>query len=306
MPTYNGASFLTAALNSISRQGDRNIECLLVDDGSTDDTLSIAARFANTIPLTIHPVPRSGNWALNSNLALAQAKGAYACFLHQDDFWLDDRLSTLRALVGRYPAADFFLSPAIFADEQGRSVGRWSCPLPNTAGTVDSDWLIERLLVQNFIAIPSPIFRRQTALDSGGLNPGLWYTADWDFWLTLARQPTVYSPLPLAAFRLHPHSQTVQRSLDLTGFAQQMETVLKQHLPWPKINEPVRRRVALAARFSIQLNTALAARLHGVPYPARPLLMAFLRLGPGGWHRFLRDSRISDRLLSRVRATIHP
>jgi len=305
IPTYNGAAFLSAALASIAAQDDQEIECLLVDDGSTDATLAIVNRFAEAIPIVVHPVPRSGNWALNSNLALEKARGDYACFLHQDDFWLANRLATLRALVGRYPKAEFLLSPAIFVDQQGRAVGRWSCPLPNSAGPISSDGLIERLLVQNFIAMPSPVFRRQAAIDSGGLDPALWYTADWHLWLTLARQPTVYSPLPLAAFRLHPQSQTVRRSLDLASFEQQMETVLERHLATAKLDEPRRKQVEQAARFSVQMNTALAARLHGLPLPTRALLRTFLSLGPSGWQRYLRDSRISDRILSRVRATIH-
>ena len=47
--------------------------------------------------------------------------------------------------------------------------------------------VLERLLVQNFIAVPSPVWRRDAWLACGGLDLDLWYTADWDIWLKLAR-----------------------------------------------------------------------------------------------------------------------
>ena len=73
--------------------------------------------------------------------------------------------------------------------------------------------MVERLLVQNFIAIPAPLFRRDQALSVGGLDARLWYAADWDFWLKLAAMgPTVYSPRPLAGFRIHSQSQTITRA----------------------------------------------------------------------------------------------
>ena len=46
--------------------------------------------------------------------------------------------------------------------------------------------VVERLLVQNFISMPAPLFSREAAIRVGGLDEDLWYTADWDFWLKLA------------------------------------------------------------------------------------------------------------------------
>src|SRR5205085_1657600 len=100
------------------------------------------------------------------------------------------RLSVLRRLTARHPDVGLFLSPARFIDSRGRTAGMWRCPLP--AGKLAPALVVERLLVQNFIACPSPLFRR-AALRAGGLCDELWFTADWDLWLRLASAgPVVY------------------------------------------------------------------------------------------------------------------
>lgn len=304
IPTYNGEQFLARALTSIAEQEERDFECIIVDDGSTDSTIQIATTFTDKIPIILQHIQPTGNWAANSNLALANATGEYACFLHQDDYWLTNRLKKIRELIRQYPEAEMLLSPAIFVNLQGNFVGFWHCPLPKRTGPVDRKLLKQRLLIQNFIAIPSPVFRRATALKHGGLDESLWYTADWDFWLKLADHETIYFPKPLAAFRIHSHSQTVQRSFDISGFKKQMETVLMKHLNYLAVQGPSLERIKRVALFSIQVNTALAARIHGAKNSFYALLASFAKLGPVGWCQYLRDSRITDRITARLRAGI--
>jgi len=305
MPTYNGGAYLATALQSIAEEADSTIECIVVDDGSTDNTIPIIDSFAGTIPIQLHQVERTGNWVANSNVALSRAAGEYACFLHQDDYWLANRLQVVKELVQRYPEADFLVSPACFVDQRGNISGRWRCPLPGPAGHVDSGLLLNRLLVQNFIAVPGPVFKRKAALAAGGLDESLWYTADWDFWLKLAGLPTVYYPRPLVAFRVHAASQTIQRSFRTDEFRTQMETVFHRHAGRITARGRARKSIEDAALFSIQVNAALAACVHGNGLPIGSLLLGFAKLGPmGGWH-YLRDSRIFERISARLRARSH-
>lgn len=305
IPTYNGEPFLAKALLSMVEQEDHDFECIIVDDGSSDSTIQIINSFVDKIHITLHQVQRTGNWVASSNFALSHSNGDYACFLHQDDFWLANRLKVIKELIRRYPETELVLCPAIFVNENEKIVGRWHCPLPKTVGPVNSELLRRRLIVQNFIAIPSPVFKRKTALACGGLDESLWYTADWDFWLKLADCNTVYYPRPLAAFRIHSHSQTVKRSFDVSGFQQQLETVLYRYVE----RFPVQSRslkLKNMACFSIQLNAALAARIHGGKIKVGILLASFLKLGPIGWWQYLRDSRITERIMARLRARIAP
>jgi glycosyltransferase involved in cell wall biosynthesis len=301
MPVYNAENYLKDALESICSQQESEIEVIAIDGGSTDRTVTILEAYADRMPMRLFLRADLENWMAKTNLGLSQAKGRFICFLHHDDLWLDDRVGVLRSLVDKAPDATLFLHPSFFIDPCGRRVGTWHCPLP-VDSELDPDLVIERLLVQNFISIPAPLFSREAALRAGGLDEQLWYTADWDFWLKLAATgKTVYHPTPLTAFRIHPHSQTMQRSSDVGEFRHQQERVVARHLGTLELNgthDQIKRRIA---RFSIEVNTALAAHVHGSESHLAHLCSQFIGLGPVGWHRYLRDSRIIERTLSRYR-----
>jgi GT2 family glycosyltransferase len=301
VPTYNGAPYLGATLASIERQADEGVEVIAIDDGSSDATPVILDEYARRLPLRVILRPRLGNWVASTNYGLSVARGDYACFLHQDDLWLPGRLRVLRRLASSDPGAALFLHPARYIDHEGEQVGLWKCPLQS--GKQRPGVVVERLLVQNFIAVPAPLFARQAALRAGGLDEGLWYTADWDFWLRLAAAgPTIYYPRPLAAFRIHALSQTAQGVSRADEMRRQIERVLEKHLePW-EARHPDRGEVSRVARVSAAVNHALACCAHGLRPDWLALALRFFALGPAGWWRFLRDSRIVERIAARLRA----
>ena len=298
IPTYNGSKYLAAALNSVVVQQDESIECVVIDDGSTDDTLSIVEEYRDR--LNIQPITkaRAGNWVANTNYGLTVAKGEYACFLHQDDLWLEGRLEKIQDAIAAYPQASLYLHDSVFINDFGKPLGWWRCPLASKI--VAAEEMMEKLLVQNFIAIPAPVFKREAALDAGGLNDELWYTADWDFWLKLAAMgDTCYIAKPLAAFRVHGESQTIRRSSSVAEFRQQMRLVVNKHLPVEFSKE-----VSKVAFFSTEVNTTLAAMVHGKSPNLIKLATDFMLLGPMGWRRYWQDSRIGDRVSARLKAKL--
>ncbi|MDJ0595508.1 MAG: glycosyltransferase [Pleurocapsa sp. MO_226.B13] len=300
IPTYNGSKYLAAALDSVVVQQDDLIECVVIDDGSTDNTLSIVDSYQNKLNIKLITKARQGNWVANTNHALSVATGKYACFLHQDDLWLEGRLPKLKQAIAAYPQASLYLHDAVFIDGQDKPLGLWQCPLGGKSQVFSAQKMREKLLVQNFIAIPSPVFNRQTALDVGVLNSELWYTADWDFWLKLASMgDTYYIAKPLAAFRVHGDSQTIRRSSSVAEFRQQMRVVVDKHLHVKPKSE-----VAKVAFFSTEVNTTLAAIVHGESPNLIKLAADFLLLGPLGWRRYWQDSRIQERISARLKAKL--
>jgi glycosyltransferase involved in cell wall biosynthesis len=302
MPTYNGAAYLTAALESILAQGDDQIEIIAVDDGSTDATVALLESSTDRLPLRIVQRGRVGNWVANTNYGLSLARGEYVCFLHQDDIWLHNRLAILKDRLARGTAATLLLHPAWFIDSTGKRLGLWRCPLPSSQHFLNPSLVVERLLVQNFISVAAPVVRREAALRVGGLDEDLWYMGDWDFWLKLiAAGKTSYCSRALSGFRIHPLSQTVQRSAQSAEFRRQHEVVLYKHLEvWEK-RHPDQAAVRRAARFSVEVNMVLAAYVHGQRPDWASLWRSLRTLGVPEWHRFLRDSRIVERVLARLR-----
>jgi hypothetical protein len=301
MPTYNGEAVLPRALASIDTQNDSTIDIIAIDDGSTDSTQSVLKDFAKNHRALIIVRSHTGNWVANTNYALSRAQGMWVCFLHQDDGWLPGRLERLRQASSRYSEAEWLLHPSYYVDRHGRRLGRWSCPLP--AGVSGPEVSVPRLLVQNFISMPGPCVRLEAARAVGGFDESLWYTADWDFWLKLATRGRVaYMPEPLSIFGIDTGSQTVQGARDLPRFHEQLETVLVRHSKEWRAHARLAPSIERAAHFSVLLNTSLAGAISGIRPSYGRLLARFLALGPVGWYRFLRDSRILERVKARLRA----
>ncbi|MFZ2000407.1 MAG: glycosyltransferase [Candidatus Sulfotelmatobacter sp.] len=299
MPVYNGERFIAAALESVRGQHE-GIELVIVDDGSSDRTLDIVRDFAKVLPIRLLTPRRIGNWVAVSNIGLREATGDWACFLHQDDLWLPGRIERLR---GEMESAEdaLVLHNAIFVGPDGRELGPWTCPLPE--GDVPQERFIERLLIQNFIAIPSPVFRRNAAIGSGGLDEGLWFSADWDLWLRLgALGPVRFIAETLSAFRVHPASQTAARKVLPEEWETQLTTVLARHLQNLAVTGNLRAKVERAGMASIAVNSALLAASRGEPVSPSQVFLKLLALGPSGWHRYVRDSRIVQRVRSRLKA----
>ena len=299
VPTYNGGAFLPRALDSIASQTRSDIEVIAIDDGSSDDTLRVLESYRNRLNLKIISRGRVGNWVANTNYALRRARGEYACFLHQDDFWLPDRIIRLRAAAQNHSDAVLILHPSQFVDATGKVTGNWTCPFPKRQSLLNSDYVFRRLIVQNFIAIPSPIFKRQAACAAGLLDESLWYTADWKFWLALAMLgPWAYLPEPLTAFRVHLGSQTAMGAA--RSQAAQLKSVLKSALPAIGKDDSLRR----VARYSVHVNQSLAHCFFRGKYPPTRLLLRGVRLGPVDFIRYLRYSRILERVSARFSTTL--
>jgi len=302
MPIYNGSSYLAEALESVVEQGDKDVEIIAVDDGSEDGSIAILEDFARSIPITILRNGHEGNWVACTNKALARARSDHVCFLHQDDVWFPGRLSVVKRLLRVMPDAVLFIHASRFINKNGKDLGLIHCPLPTTK-LMPSSRIVERLLVQDFIATPAPVFRRDAALAVGGLDESLWYSADWDFWLKLAGAgPAVYCSAPLCGFRIHRESQTISRSDAIEEIARQAKTVFERHFScWAK-RLPTSLELEPVARFANQLNEHLCAVFRGRRGHWLDVMRHFLALGLRGWHRFARDSRIAERVCARLRA----
>jgi glycosyltransferase involved in cell wall biosynthesis len=301
MPSYCGERWIDASLSSLAAEATDGVEVLLIDSSPTSATRDIARNYSGRLRLRVFERCDLLSWQTKTNFGVEIADSSHICWLGVDDLWLPGRVAAVRAWIESFPEAPLHLAPTAIIDKGGRKLGVWRCPLP-AKGELRSALVTERLLVQNFVAAPAPVFRRDAWLNCGGLDENLWYTADWDIWLKLAACGSVYYHDPITVgFRIHGGSLTVTGSRDTTDFARQMQIVLDRHL----IKLGARSKgIERAARASITVNIALASATAG---NLRGLLRAaseVVRLGPVGIHRYLRDSRIVDRLAPRVRGKL--
>ena len=303
MPIYNGGAYLRFALDSIALQSDPDIECIAVNGDSTDNTLSILQEYQRVLSIKILKSARQTNWVEKTNLALSYAQGEYACFLHHDDVWFENRAITMKRLTREFPEASLILHPSVFLGRTGKRVGPWKCPLPPYPKLIEPTLMLGRLLVQNFISIVGPVFKRRIALALGGLEESFWYTADWDFWLKIAGTGySLYYPTPLSGFRIHPSSQTFVGSAALDDFKNQHLTVAQKHLSLWDASDTEREKVKRLSDFSTEVNTTLAGLAHGHNADLRRLLAGLVKLGPKSATQYLMYSRIWERASARALA----
>ena len=160
--------------------------------------------------------------------------------------------------------------------------------------------MLNRLIVQNFVAICAPVIRRDLFLDVGGLDRTLWYTADWDLYLKLLGKGMVlYHHEFLASYRIHGDALTISGSRDGADFEAQMAQVLDKH--WPSGETAGLRRLRARASASVAINVALARTLHRERGRTFNCAAAVLRLGPHGFATLLRDTRLLERVLPRAK-----
>lgn len=300
LPSHNGQRWLPDTLCSLVRQNNPEIEVVLVDSSDDNASLGIVERFSDALVLRYHRRPDLKPWTAKTNFAVQQATGSYICMLHQDDLWQPERAAHIRDWITRWPDAVMHIHPAFIIDETGKRLGLWRCPLPSNS-PIPADTLLARLLVQNFIAIPTPVIRRHAFLAAGGLDDRLWYTADWDLYLKLAiAGPVYYHSDALACFRIHKSSLTVSGSRSIDDFRSQMEIVVARFAD--RLAPRSAQAVLPVARAAIAVNTALAAANSSQPAGLTRALLRVIALGPSGVFRFVRDSRIVERTWPRLRA----
>jgi glycosyltransferase involved in cell wall biosynthesis len=189
VPTYNGARFLDATLRSLGAQTHGNLEVIVVDDGSTDDTLGVAR--ASAVPASV-VVQQNLGVAVARNRGLAQARGQWVGFVDQDDLWRRDRVSSLVEHANRHELKAVASTEHPFAldsdREALRAVGdgrdRWprdwiddgaEDALVDTASQTPPGPPerigVERLMQGAAMLTTSVLYDRETALAAGGFAP---------------------------------------------------------------------------------------------------------------------------------------
>src|SRR5215213_4686997 len=105
----NAEKFIQEAIDSVLAQTHENVELLLVDDGSTDESTQIALRFAERFPKKVRYLEHAGHEnrgaAASRNLGLRHARGEYIALLDADDVWLPNKLEEQVAILGSHPEA---------------------------------------------------------------------------------------------------------------------------------------------------------------------------------------------------------
>jgi glycosyltransferase involved in cell wall biosynthesis len=220
VPTYNGAAFLADTLASIAAQTFDDYEVLIVDDGSTDDTLRIAEAHASAHDRVrvIRNPQRRGSSARNANECLTHARGQWIKFLFQDDLMAPTCLERMLDAGHRGPLVitrhDYVFEPDV--DDMTRSQYE---SLPTLEATLppeyaDADDFCDAVLTHwciNFIGPTSSSLIHRRCIDRyGAFDPNIVTFPDLEYWIRVgSNEGLAIVPERLVSFRVHNRSISV-------------------------------------------------------------------------------------------------
>jgi glycosyltransferase involved in cell wall biosynthesis len=205
IPCFNQARFLPAAVSSVRAQHHPSVDCIVVNDGSTDDTATVAA----ALGVRVIEQANAGVSAAR-NAGLAATAGEIVIFLDADDELLPQAASLAVAALEAAPEAAAVVGRCQVIDEEGS-------PQPADHRPIDTSRLYEEWLSGNFVWAPAAAaFRTQALQEAGGFPEGLGPAADYAVYLRLARSGAVrVITSEVARYRRHDESMSRDPALML-------------------------------------------------------------------------------------------
>jgi glycosyltransferase involved in cell wall biosynthesis len=206
IPCYNQAHFLSEAIDSVLTQTYPHFEIIVVDDGSTDNTFEVAARYPE-----VHCI-RQGNQGLSAarNTGFGKSKGSYLVFLDADDRFLPNALDAGLECLNSHPECAFVYGHVKFIASDGS-------PLPTPKQVcIEKDHCLE-LLLSGYIHTSGVVMYRRTVFGAvGGFDTRLEACEDCDFEIRIARDfPTYCHGKVILEYRQHSASMSRNSALML-------------------------------------------------------------------------------------------
>jgi glycosyltransferase involved in cell wall biosynthesis len=184
IPTYNRSGIVRRAIDSVLAQTYADLEVVVVDDGSTDDTRAVLENYESRVRYVRQ---ENAGPAAARNHGMRVARGEFIGFLDSDDLYFPENVAAHLRAFERSPEAGLVYTGIEIVDHEGKRI-KDVRPNPEDRGFV-----FERLIRYNFITSSTVLMRRAAMEFAGSMNTSLWFAEDWYFWLRVAsRFPVEY------------------------------------------------------------------------------------------------------------------
>jgi glycosyltransferase involved in cell wall biosynthesis len=224
IPTYNRPKLLQEAIESALAQTYPNVEIIVVDDGSTDNTAEIAAQYGGKVT---YIKQANQDVAAARNTGGRAASGEYLTFLDDDDLIMPTKIARQVQVLLSRPEVGLVHCRFYYANEEGEPVYQ--------VGQLPEGDILPRLLRNNFVWVGAPLIHRRCLDQVGWFDeqiPAI--TADWDMWLRIAQAGYRFGCVqePLGAYRIHRNGMMSDvADLERGIFAVLEKAFLNSHLP---------------------------------------------------------------------------
>lgn len=197
--TYNRADLIGEAISSAQQQTYTNLEIIVLDDASVDDTEKIVCAYAEKDSRIIYFKQKTNvGIAQNRNSGLNQARGKYIAILDSDDVWVDnEKLSKQVAFLEMNVKHGLVGTWLQNIDGHGKI-------LDTTIFETDNQSIRKHILCRNQFAQSSLLYRTQLARDAGGYNVSYKVCDDYDLWLKIGLNAEFANmPEYMTGYRIH-------------------------------------------------------------------------------------------------------
>ena len=209
IPAFNVAKFIKGAIESVFNQTYKNIEIIVVDDGSTDATREIVNSFGDKV---MHIDQSNQGHAIARNTGLKVSSGRYCAFLDADDYWLPEKVEQQVRILNEMPDVGIVHCDIKRIDDEGREIKQY----PRREEYIDGKIFPYLLMRKGHIATSSAMFRKECIEKHGLLDDSVrdWGSEDREFWLRICKHYKVkYIGEPLVIYRQRKRSLSRSRSL---------------------------------------------------------------------------------------------
>jgi len=216
IPTYNRAHLIEESIYSVLNQTYKDLELIIVDDGSTDNTEEIVRAIPDP-RIRYYKLPHSGRNAISKNFAISQSKGILIAFNDSDDTWDNTKLEKQVKLLSQHPNIGFSITDAVNYKE-GQIISPRTYPVHQG---IECANIFNRMKENRFVVYNPTILMRRSCFDKTGLfDETMPFGSEFHFNILLAfyfDAGIIYEPL-LWRF-LHGSNDSIQVPVEnLEGF----------------------------------------------------------------------------------------
>jgi glycosyltransferase involved in cell wall biosynthesis len=199
-PSYNQGIFIDQTIRSVLSQGYENLEYIVIDGGSTDDSLSIINSYSSKISRIISEPDKGQSDAINKGFQLAT--GEILGWLNSDDILLPGSLNKVAGYFSQNPGCKWVAGNCIFTNIFLKPVWQYNVPQIKP-----EEYL--KFWEGNYLSQPSVFFKKELFDEAGGVNIDLHYAMDLDLWLRfMAISPLHVINAGLSINRTYPNTKT--------------------------------------------------------------------------------------------------
>jgi glycosyltransferase involved in cell wall biosynthesis len=232
MPSYNHARFVRTAIDSALNQSVKDIEVVVTDDASTDETIE-KVREIRDPRVSVIALSENHGAAFAMNTSISRSQGEYVAILNSDDIFLEGKLERQLDYLERHREVGAIFGRPAFIDERGNALDASNTFYQETFSVINKrqeDWLREFFFRGNSLCHPSVLIRRDCYTAIGLYNAALAQLPDFDLWVRLlVKYPIHVIDEPVVGFRIMEGQKNAS--------APRPEVIVRLQYEWRKVLE---------------------------------------------------------------------